>query len=217
MNRKAKYFVSIVLVALALLSPYFLQAQGTISLEGLSEQVQNLFSGQEKLDSRVAAIETRLAPTATRTPRPTPTRKPTATPRPTRRPTPRPTSTLSPGAQAALNESAAYEWVNQAMQQLSREKGVDARKGGWMQWYDGQNMVNVFLFILDGCDLTGAELVALIEKYERDSIVVAMNKKYEPNLTNEVAIFRDLNRATGNDMLPCSKLIEQFKDLYKKE
>ena len=86
-----------------------------------------------------------------------------------------------------------------------------------MVWYDGQNMVNVFLFILDSCDLTGAELVAMIEKYERDSVAISMNKKYEPNLTNEVAIFRDINRAAGNNMRPCSKLIEQFKDLYEKE
>ena len=67
-------------------------------------------------------------------------------------------------------------------------------------------MVDVFLYIVDRCDLTGEELVALIEKYERDSVVVAMNEEYEPNLTNEVAIFRDLYRAAQRTTRPCSSV-----------
>lgn len=253
MNHRTKYLLFLSVVALLLFTPLALQAQGDVTLESLSQKVKSLFQGQKKLDSRVAALETRLAPTPTRTPT-TSRLAATETARVTRaaenrakrtatasaaRATERalavattkarltvtaqakaratPTPAISPALQTALDESSAYEWVNQTIRQLSTEKGVAARKGGWMTWYDGQNMVDVFLYIVDRCDLTGEELVALIEKYERDSVVVAMNEEYEPNLTNEVAIFRDLYRAAQRTTRPCSSVIETFKGMYKKE
>lgn len=223
MNRRLKYAVGIVIVALALLSPQFLQAQDTLTLDDLAAQLttfsENVGLRISMLGDRVYRLESQLADLEKKlnTPTPTPRPTPTKTPRPTRKPTPKPRPTLDPAAQAALDESKAHLWVNQAVKRLSREKGVDARKGGWMIWYDSTNMVKVFLYILDKCDWTGDELVAVIEKYEKDRLVIGMNEEYEPKLTNEVAIFRDLNRAAGNDMKPCTKLIEQFKGLYKKE
>ena len=230
MNRRVQNAVGIVILVLALLLPQVprISAQATVTLDTLATKLETLSNRIENVEFRIGKQGTRLhrlesqvedlerkLNTPTPTPRPTPTR----TPRPTRKPTPtpKPRPTLNPAAQAALDESTAYEWVNQAIKQLSREKGVDARKGGWMIWYDGQNMVNVFMYILDQCDYTGEEMVALIEKYERDKLVIGMNAEYEPKLTNEVAIFRDFNRAAGNNYRPCTKLIEQFKELYKKE
>jgi hypothetical protein len=55
MNRRAQYFVSIMLVALALFLPRILQAQDELTLEGLSERV-------ESIANRVFAIEHALTP-----------------------------------------------------------------------------------------------------------------------------------------------------------
>lgn len=55
MNRSAKYAAGIVIVALALLLPSILQAQGTLTLEGLAKQV-------ESLASRIHSLERALTP-----------------------------------------------------------------------------------------------------------------------------------------------------------
>ena len=198
-------------------------AQGTLTLEYLAKRLN-------RTDARVAALETAIAPTATRTPRPTITSRPTPNRRATvnaritgtaeaksrATATPQPAATISPSLQAGLDESAANTWANAALDKARREKGIDWRKGGWMEWYNRPNLVKIFMKIVDRCDLTGEELVVEIKQYERDRTVIAMNKEYEPNITNELAIFRDYNRAAGNNMKPCSKLVEQFKNLYKK-
>lgn len=196
-------------------------AQGTLTLEGLSSRL-------DRTDARVSAIETSLAPTPTRTPRPNVAATRDARARATvqaritgnavANATARanPTATISPAFQSALDESAANQWANAALDKARREKGLDWRKGGWMEWYNRPNLVKVFMKIVDRCDLTGEELVAQIEGYERDRTVVAMNNQYEPNITTELAIFRDYNRAAGASSRPCLKLIEIFKDQYKK-
>ena len=66
------------LVVLGLSLPNLLLAQGELTLESLAERVENLFSGQDDLKERLAAVETRLAPTPTRTQRPTATNTPNA-------------------------------------------------------------------------------------------------------------------------------------------
>ena len=78
MNNRTKYAVGIVLVVLGLSLPNLLLAQGELTLESLAERVENLFSGQDDLKERLAAVETRLAPTPTRTQRPTATNTPNA-------------------------------------------------------------------------------------------------------------------------------------------
>lgn len=213
-NRIAGLLFAFVLLAFGAVQ---VGAQGTITLEGLNTRLNRTDSKVVSLERKVRQLEEKIIRMQRGT-LATPTRRPTATPRPTvtRRPTPKPTATLNPAMQAALDESTANQWANAALDKARREKGLDWRKGGWMEWYNRPNLVKVFMRVVDRCDLTGEELVAEIEKYERDRTVVAMNQEYEPKITNELAIFRDYNRAAGNNMKPCSKLIEQFKNLYKK-
>ena len=80
MSRRARYFVGFVVVAFGFFLPRILQAQSALTLEGLSERIEILFSGQEDLESRITAIETRIAPTSTPTATPTPTPEPTEVP-----------------------------------------------------------------------------------------------------------------------------------------
>ncbi len=123
MNRRTKYSVGIVLVALALILPNILQAQGTLTLDGLATQVKALTARlndaereDRRLGAKIAALENRIAqlePTSTPTPRPTPTRRPpTATPRPTRRPTPKPTAMPSPCRRSGIPEPPSGVRVN---------------------------------------------------------------------------------------------------------
>ena len=65
-------------VVLALLTPGLLMAQGELSLDGLAYQVESLnskvaeiFTTQDDLSQRLAAVETAIAPTPTATPSPT--------------------------------------------------------------------------------------------------------------------------------------------------
>ena len=67
MRRKTKYLLGIVIVALALLSPQFLQAQGELTLAGLAEKVEALFTAHDDLAERVSALETPPASTPTAT------------------------------------------------------------------------------------------------------------------------------------------------------
>ena len=78
MNRRAKYAVGIVIIVLSLSLPNLLLAQGELTLASLAERVESLFSGQSELKARMAAMETRLAPTPTKTSRPTATSTPNA-------------------------------------------------------------------------------------------------------------------------------------------
>ena len=213
-NRLAAIVAALILLAFGAVQ---VGAQGTITLESLHTRLNRTDTKVVSLERKVRHLEEKMIRLERGT-LATPTRRPTATPRPTvtRRPTPKPTATLNPAMQAALDESTANQWANAALDKARREKGLDWRKGGWMEWYNRPNLVKVFLGIVDSCDLTGEELVAEIEKYERDRTVVAMNNEHEPNITTEIAIFRDYNRAARNDMKPCSKLVEQFKNLYKK-
>ena len=120
-------------------------AQGTLTLEGLSSHLG-------RTDARVSVIETSLAPTPTRSSRPT------ATPLPT----PRPTATVDPAVQAALDESAANEWAARALQEGRDQKGVDWRKGGWMDWYNRPKVARVFRSTMYECGFTSDYLVRLI-------------------------------------------------------
>ena len=205
MNRRAKYAIGLVIVVLAFLSPN-LQAQGRLTLEGLSERIDTLFQFHHGNRNRIAALETRVAalptPTPTRTPRPTPTR----------RPTPKPTATTDPAVQAALDESAANDWASRALQEAKNQKGIDWRKGGWMEWYNRPNVVKVFLATMDECGFTADSLVKLIARYARDKDVKAMYREYEPKLTIQMAIFRDLARAGSS----CERAMEVYKSQYLK-
>ena len=78
MIRRLKYAVGIVIVVLILSLPNLLLAQGELTLESLAERVESLFTGQDELKARMAAVETRLVPTPTRTSRPTATSTPNA-------------------------------------------------------------------------------------------------------------------------------------------
>ena len=83
MKRRIKYTVGIVVAALALTIPFALQAEG-MTLEELTEKVMDLIAVQERTDSRIAAIETRISvpPTLPPTSTLTPTLTPSSTPVP---------------------------------------------------------------------------------------------------------------------------------------
>jgi len=78
----------IVIAALALIVPGAIMAQDDLTLEDLSSRVTELFTAQDDLAQRLAAVETAIAPTVT------PTSTPTLTPTPTHTATvvPSPTS-----------------------------------------------------------------------------------------------------------------------------
>ncbi len=77
-NHRLKYATVIVIVTLSLSLPNLLLAQSELTLESLAERVETLFSGQNDLKTRMAAIETRSAPTPTKTSSPTATSTPNA-------------------------------------------------------------------------------------------------------------------------------------------
>ena len=100
MNRITKYFAGILLIALALLSPQFLQAQSTFTLDGLAERLQFLdirltkiedteWMRNNRIDSmgkQIVRLEEQVirlrAAIPAATPWPTPTDLPTRTPTP---------------------------------------------------------------------------------------------------------------------------------------
>lgn len=76
----ARRFRQLVLaIGCVLLAPQLILADDGLTLESLAEKVGSLFQGQDDLKKRVAAIETQIAPTPTRTRRPTPTPRPGVT------------------------------------------------------------------------------------------------------------------------------------------
>ena len=92
-----KRYLIIGAAVLALLAPGLLIAQGELSLEGLADQVKSLtskvaeiFTTQDDLAQRLAAVETAIAPTPTPTATPSPTVTATATHTTTTVPSPTP-------------------------------------------------------------------------------------------------------------------------------
>jgi hypothetical protein len=79
MNRRTKYAVGIVIAVFSLSLPNLLLAQDGLTLESLAERIEILFRGQNDLHDRLAAVETQIAPTPTRTLRPTATPRIAAT------------------------------------------------------------------------------------------------------------------------------------------
>ena len=79
MGRRFRHFVLVLAIGVVLLAPQLIRADDGLTLESLAEKIETLFQGQSGLQSRVAAIETQLAPTPTKTLRPTATPNATAT------------------------------------------------------------------------------------------------------------------------------------------
>ena len=77
MNR-SRYLVGALVLVAVFLAPQLLRASEGITLEELPKIVESLLQGHNDLKSRVAALETRSAPVATKTVRPTPNRTVTA-------------------------------------------------------------------------------------------------------------------------------------------
>ncbi|MXY93091.1 MAG: hypothetical protein F4047_18635 [Caldilineaceae bacterium SB0670_bin_27] len=102
-------------------------AQGTITLESLYERMN-------RTDARLAVIETALAPTPTRTPRPDPT------PAPTRRPTatPRPGSILRVGVADFYREYSMYTGMTIEVSGKVEKKDKDTVElyvPGWFTYF----------------------------------------------------------------------------------
>jgi len=77
MKRKTWYLAAVLI--LLLLTPQMLRADDGLSLESIVKRVEILFQSQSDLETRMAAVETQIAPTPTKTPRPTATITPNAT------------------------------------------------------------------------------------------------------------------------------------------
>lgn len=100
MARRFRYFVLVLAIGVVLLAPQLILADDGLTLESLAEKIETLFQGQSGLQSRVAAIETQLAPT------PTKTRLPTATPN----------ATATVVAEARITATAQADARRQAVQ-----------------------------------------------------------------------------------------------------
>ncbi len=77
MNR-SRYLIGVLVLVAVFFAPQLLRASEGITLEGLSERIDELFRREGVSDDRISALETQAAPTATNTLRPTPYRTATA-------------------------------------------------------------------------------------------------------------------------------------------
>ena len=88
MNLKTKYRIGLAILALTLLLPNVLQAQGNITLEGVAQSLGRLTQRFSELEERIRVIEQALDIPPTPTPTPKPTSTPTSISTPTSAPAP---------------------------------------------------------------------------------------------------------------------------------
>ncbi len=113
MKRNLKLLFGMAII-FAILTPQFLFAQDGISLESLSERIDTLFQGQNDSNKRISALETRQAPT------PTKTRRPTRTPTSTRQ---RPPPTATRNVEATATARARYR-ATQVARANAKKSGI---------------------------------------------------------------------------------------------
>lgn len=136
MNRSAKYAVGFVIVLLTLSLPHILQAQGTLTLEGLAERVESLFVGQSDLEQRLVTIEKQLS---IETYTPTPTATSTATP--TFTPTPEPSASLQVNRNMNVRRGPGthHAIIGQAVSGSTFDvMGANSDKSWWQIDYAGE-------------------------------------------------------------------------------
>ncbi|MDE0431271.1 MAG: hypothetical protein OXH98_16025 [Caldilineaceae bacterium] len=156
MKGSTRYLVGIVIVLLGLSLPTILLAQDEITLESLARKVETLFTGQDDLKARMAAVETQIAPTQTKA-RPSATitpdaaatkkaraalaqEKATATPRPTLGPTftPEPESLLRVGVEDFFREYSMYKGMTiEVSGEVEKKKNdrVELHVPGWFSYF----------------------------------------------------------------------------------
>lgn len=110
MMRKTTHAVLLIGAILVALTGVAVAQDGELTLEGLAERVANIFDRQNDIVERLAALETRMAPTAIAIQRSTPTptsQQPPPTPTPTsQQPTPTATALRTPTPEPMLRVSA---------------------------------------------------------------------------------------------------------------
>ncbi|MDE0197638.1 MAG: hypothetical protein OXK78_05555 [Caldilineaceae bacterium] len=198
MKHRAKYAVGFLIVVLAFLSPHILQAQGQLTLEGLSERIDTLFQFHHGTRNRIAALETSVAaietnidpsltPQPTRTTIPTPNAtatarvqaraNPTATSRPTRRPTRRP-PTATPASLSVSARDIFDDYDSNLLAAERKYEGVTLRVHG-----RADNIIRTFgrytlhidagrLISSVGCQLASGQEDTLIEVAEGEQVTV---------------------------------------------
>lgn len=141
MSRRTKYLIGFIIVVLGFSLPAILLAQDELTLESLAGRVESLLSGQNELKERMAAVETQIAPTPTKTrPPATITLDATATPSPTRGPTttPKPESLLRIGVSDLFREYSIYRGMTiEVSGQVEKKKNdrVELHVPGWFSYF----------------------------------------------------------------------------------
>lgn len=107
-NSRVKYLIGALVLLTVFSAPQLIRASEGITLEDLSEKIGVLFSNQSEMNERISAIETRMAPTVTRTQQP----KPTLTATSTREPTPTATAFVTPTPEPLLRVNAEQAFRN---------------------------------------------------------------------------------------------------------
>ena len=109
MNRM-RYLIGAMVMVTVFSAPQLIRASEGVTLEELAERIDILFRGQSDFNERISVIETRMAPTVTRTRRPDPTpTKQQPTPPPTAFSTPTPAPLLRVSAEHLFADYKMYE------------------------------------------------------------------------------------------------------------
>ena len=179
-NSKLRYLIWALVLFIVFSAPQLLLASDGITLEELSEKIEVLFRNQSDSNDRISAIETRLAPTVTKTRQPTPTVTATRTPQPTSAATvfltPTPEPLLRVNAEQAFRNYRKYEGMMLEVHGeviKKQDDKVELHVPGWFSYFicwlssDQENLPLVLR--------NRQQVVLLGENISKESNTVSMN------------------------------------------
>ena len=179
-NSKLRYLIGALVLLTVFSAPQLLRASEGITLEELSEKIGVLFSNHNDFDERLSAIETRIAPTVTRTRQPTPTVTATKTYEPTPTATvfvtPTPEPLLRVNAEQAFGNYRKYEGMMLEVHgELVKKQDdrVELHVPGWFSYFIcwlSSDQENLSLVLRNR-----QHVVLLGENINKESNTVSMN------------------------------------------
>ena len=138
MNRM-RYLIGAMVVVTVFSAPQLIRASEGVTLEELAERIDILFRGQSNFNERISVIETRMAPTVTKTRRPDPTptkQQPTPTPTAFSTPTPAPLLRVSAEhlfADYKMYEGMTFEVSGEVIKKWDNRVELDVP--GWLSYF----------------------------------------------------------------------------------
>ena len=138
MNRM-RYLIGAMVVVTVFSAPQLIRASEGVTLEELAERIDILFRGQSDFNERISVIETRMAPTVTKTRRPDPTptkQQPTPTPTAFSTPTPAPLLRVSAEhlfADYKMYEGMTFEVSGEVIKKWDNRVELDVP--GWLSYF----------------------------------------------------------------------------------